>query len=340
MKLLAIIAAAIGTVFAAASVPPTVPSPFPAATPGARVEVTRHSLYLRMRDGVRLAVELLRAPSTNAGARMPAIVRFTRYGRTGGRDAVSPTDAFWVNRGYVVVAVDQRGTGASFGRVHYGRAELDDMRTVLDWVVAQPWSNGRVGAIGTSYEGTTAELLAATGHPAVRAVAPLYSDYDYYDLFRPGGVFNEGLATGFARILAAMDAGEVAVPVEGDAGRAQMQVALADHRANPDLAVALRSGEFDDDVVTGDLGGSPRDLAPAGSREALARARVPELHVTSWYDAAVAQGVLQRYADVAVRQRVVIGVTNHGGSRLADPFRAPGPNPDGNLSQQYRLAAA
>jgi len=340
MKVLAIVAATIGLALAAATAPPTVPSPFPAATPGPRVDVKRDSLYLPMRDGVRLAIELIRASNAPAGARVPAIVRFTRYGRTGGTDGVSPTDAFWALRNYAVVSVDQRGTGASFGRVRYGKAELGDMRAVLDWVVAQPWSNGRVGAIGTSYEGTTAELLAATGHPAVRAVAPLYSDYDYYDLFRPGGVFNEGLAVGFSQITAGMDAGGVAVAVETDPGRAQLQAALAEHRANADLAVALRSDEFDDDVPTGDLGGSSRDLGPVGSREALERARVPELLVTSWYDAAVAQGALQRYADVAVPQRVVIGATNHGGHRLADPFRAPAPNPDGTLGQQYRLAAA
>jgi putative CocE/NonD family hydrolase len=316
-------------------------SPFPdsGVMPPQKASIRQTSQFLPMRDGVSLAMQIVLPSEAPAGVRMPSIVRFTRYGRMGGNTVqVSGSDAFWDVRKYAVIAVDQRGTGSSFGRVQYGKPELDDMNTVINWVVAQPWSNGRVAAIGTSYEGTTAELLAATGNPAVRAVAPLYSDYDYFSLFRPGGILNVGLAQGFSEITAAMDAGGVASPVDGDTGNARVTAAVAEHRANPNLANALRGAEFADDIAPG-FTVPEVEMAPVGLQQALALARVPELHVTSWYDAAVAQDVLVRYATVAVPQRVVIGATNHGGSISVNPYRAPGPNTDGALPLQHRLAA-
>jgi putative CocE/NonD family hydrolase len=320
--------------------PASVDSPFPAITTPQSVAIAKSSFYLPMRDGTRLAIEVVRPSSAPDTTRMPAIVRFTRYGRTAGKvEQVLATDAFWIARNYIVVVVDQRGTGASFGQVRYGKPEFDDMRTVLDWVVAQAWSNGRTGAIGSSYEGTTAELLAATGHSSVRAVAPLYSDYTYFDLFRPGGIFNEGLASGFSEVTSGMDAGDVATPVTSDTDKSLMRAALSEHRANPDLAKALRSAEFADDAPIG-FGIPETAMAPIGVQAELAHARVPELQITSWYDAAIAQGVLTRYATLPIPQRVVINATSHGGTAVANPFRAPVPNTDGAFGGQARLAAA
>lgn len=40
--------------------------------------------------------------------------------------------------------------------------ETSDSLELLDWIVAQPWCNGRVGLWGISYEGTRA-LLTGRG---------------------------------------------------------------------------------------------------------------------------------------------------------------------------------
>jgi predicted acyl esterase len=34
-----------------------------------------------------------------------------------------------------------------------GEREIADYGELIDWVAAQPWSNGRPGVYGTSYEG-------------------------------------------------------------------------------------------------------------------------------------------------------------------------------------------
>ena len=101
------------------------------------------SLYLPMRDGVRLAVQVIGQTGFQA-RRSPALVVFTRYGRaTLPAIAAAPfseSQAF-ARLGFVVVSVDVRGTGASFGRVAGDRRglEQDDCGEVFDWAAIQPW---------------------------------------------------------------------------------------------------------------------------------------------------------------------------------------------------------
>ncbi len=98
----------------------------------------------------------------------------------------------FVGSGYAWVDVDVRGSGASEGHRKYGpwhQDELDDAREILDWIVARNWSNGVIGAFGTSLEGVCAEMLLAHLHPAVKAVSPRFAPFDIYtDIAFPGGV--------------------------------------------------------------------------------------------------------------------------------------------------------
>ena len=161
------------------------------------------SLYLPMRDGVRLGLDLF-LPGGMRAHRLPTIVHFTRYFRgiswnpaleklgIGQLTDVTrkPRERF-LSAGYAWVAVDARGSGASYGSrpCEWSGNERRDQQEVLDWIAKQPWSSGRIGAMGISYSGTCAEFLRIDGHPALRAVAPLYSVFDVYeDVACPGGV--------------------------------------------------------------------------------------------------------------------------------------------------------
>lgn len=311
-------------------------SPFSGPPPaGEFASVQATSLYVPMHDGVRIAVDVLLPKGLAPDRKLPAVLKFTRYGRAPVDGSIPNPNSFWVRHGYANVLVDERGSGASFGTGRYGKPTLGDMREIVDWVVAQPWSNGRVAAIGASYEGTTSELLAATEHPAVRAVAPNFSDYDYYtDLFRPGGVLNDWGMRTFQDITAQMDAGEAAKPVDGDTGGALAKAAVADHARNPNVYTAAKASEFTDDVTPG-FGGTSRDISIPGVRAELQRSRVPMLVFASWYDAGTVQGTLARFATYGNVQRVFIGAWNHGGSRDANPFHATGETPDPPQAQQY-----
>lgn len=142
------------------------------------LEIRASSLYVPMRDGVRIAIDVLLPKGLRDDQKVPALFKISRFGRASVDGSISDEDRFWVQHGFARVLIDERGTGASFGTSRYGTDTIPDLHDIVDWVVKQPWSNGRVGAIGVSVEGTASELLAATNHPAVRAVAPWFSDYN------------------------------------------------------------------------------------------------------------------------------------------------------------------
>jgi putative CocE/NonD family hydrolase len=184
----------------------------------------RTSAYVRMRDGVRIAVDVHLPADLAPGARAPAILRPTRYfrahavrapfSRLGVADAPDlylETRRRFLAAGYAWVDMDVRGSGASSGRQAYPwwTEEVRDGGEVVDWIVAQPWSDGRVGALGISYDGTAAELVLCNGHPAVRAVAPLFSVFDVYaDVAFPGGVHLAWFMEAWSRFNRTLDRNE------------------------------------------------------------------------------------------------------------------------------------
>ena len=321
-----------GALAGAASNPFTAP-----AAPPQYAEVDVSSLFIPMGDGVRLAADVIVPRGLPAGKKIPAILKITRYGRAAANGNVAPQDRFWATHGFARVLVDERGTGASFGTVRYGKATLADLRQVVDWVVAREWSNGRVGAIGNSYEGTTAELLAACGHPAVRAVMPLFSDFNYYtDLLRPGGAFNDWLLQTWGAETRRMDSGEGAKRVDGDQDGMLLKQAIADHAANPDIYTAGQKAEFLDDPSDA-FHGTYREMNNASLRAEIERSRVPMLIFAGWMDAGTVQGSIQRFRTFSNPQRVIVGPWSHGAGHDADPF-APSEIPQ--VSAQERLYEA
>lgn len=167
-----------------------------------------------MPDGVRLAVDL-HLPDQHRGP-LPAILRQTRYFRSlaprpgldGLLENLSRARRRFLEAGYAWVDVDVRGSGASGGTQPYPwtQAEITDGARVVDWIVAQPWSSGRVGSLGVSYDGTCAEHLFALRHPAVRAIAPLFSLHDTYaDVGFPGGIHLHWFTENWTELNALLD---------------------------------------------------------------------------------------------------------------------------------------
>ena len=138
------------------------------------------SQYLTMPDGVRLAIDVYLPESTvdHQEKHFPTILILTPYYRRFKVTALgaepSPNIAiyrdFFVPRGYALVVVDVRGSGASFGARDCFRSprEREDYREIANWVVAQPWSSGTIGSTGISYLGAASCFLASTGIPLLK----------------------------------------------------------------------------------------------------------------------------------------------------------------------------
>ncbi|WP_373070101.1 Xaa-Pro dipeptidyl-peptidase [Gemmatimonas sp.] len=111
----------------------------------------------------------------------------------------------WVPRGFAVVHSEATGTGLSQGCATVGDyPERAPMKFVIDWlngrakgyttpaggeeVRATGWSTGKVGMIGTSYEGTLPLAAATTGVKGLEVVVPVLPNTSYYLYYRSNGL--------------------------------------------------------------------------------------------------------------------------------------------------------
>ncbi|MFO7596087.1 MAG: CocE/NonD family hydrolase [Desulfocurvibacter africanus] len=317
-----------------------------------------NSFYLIMRDGVRIAVDVhlpQKIASDQAQELAPAILRPTRYWRA--VDLRGPLKRlrgpslfreFFCRSGYVVVDVDVRGSGASFGlQPHpWSSDEVLDYGEVMDWIVAQPWSNGRIAASGASYVGTAAEFSSILGHPALKAVLPRFSLYDVYtDIVFPGGVFNEWFVRRWGALNNDLDANRLpeessflarlaargVAPVESDgaepSGCQLLAEAVAGHVGNLDIYAASRGVTYRDDVA--DEAGTDVDgFSPHTYLGEAQRNGVAVYAWGGWFDGAYAASLLHRFASQDGPRRAVIGPWNHGGGKHISPYQDQDDNTD------------
>lgn len=202
--IVALVIAGLAPVARAAAPPPTsgcTPYAPPAVASGERVLADVH---VPMSDGVDLLADV-HLPGGLTG-RFPTSLTITGYGKSGPVTAQAGGGSL-VSHGYASVIVDDRGTGSSGGSWDsWGERTRADYRELLDWIVRQPWSDGRIGLTGASYMGITSLFAAATGHPAVKGVFAVVPMADgYRDIVFGGGQLNTafiplwmGLVTGLS----------------------------------------------------------------------------------------------------------------------------------------------
>ena len=139
-----------------------------------------------MRDGVKLATDVYLPASAG---KFPVLVSRSPYGKSGERR----TAEFFAQNGYVFVAQDVRGRGASEGRLYPLRDEGRDGYDTIQWAAAQPWSNGKVGTLGASYLGMDQYSAAILKPPALVAMYAAVAGFSYYkDAAYRGGVRGTG----------------------------------------------------------------------------------------------------------------------------------------------------
>lgn len=334
------------------------------------------SRYLKVRDGVAIAVSVYLPSDLKADEHVPVLMRTTRYWREPqiGRalrllvalHLASPEDffdkqvAYFNQRRFAVLLVDARGSGASGGNrvMEYSPAEVLDMGEVAAWAARQPWSNGRVGTFGISYEGNTAELAAIPRQPAVRALMPLFGTFDNWENIGEGGVAFQSFLHEWSDIISALDRNDVCVaeevqgwncwktrmltpgvrPVDQDADGKQLAQMVGQHR-NLDVAEAIRKVEFRDDPVATDEGTLRlADISPSGLREKIEASQVPMMVWCGWFDGNP-EGPLIRYRTFSNPQVLVIGPLSHGGDFNVDPFAKKHIPPVPSSEEQFKIEA-
>jgi len=196
-----------------------VPVPTPAMTPDIPAQFTppengydfvQREVMIPMRDGVKLYT-VIAIPKGVTHA--PIILTRTPYNAADRmHKADSPYlasrmmvgDDVWVQAGFIRVFQDVRGKYGSEGEYIMtppptgplnpsGPNDTKDAWDTIDWLVKNvPQCNGRVGMIGSSYEGFTVVMALLDPHPALKVAAPespmvdgwMGDDWFHYGAFR------------------------------------------------------------------------------------------------------------------------------------------------------------
>ena len=189
-----------------------------------------------MSDGVVLRADVTLPAGPGP---FPAALTVTGYGKSSGAAAFTGGSAPLAGHGYASVVVDDRGTGSSGGQWDsWGPRTVADYPEVVDWIVEQPWSDGRVGATGASYMGITALYTAASRHPAVKAVFATVPMADgYRDIVFGGGQVN----TAFIPLWVGLVTGLSLVPGADPATVAEHLLAVDDFQV-PTIAESVVGG--------------------------------------------------------------------------------------------------
>src|SRR5829696_7577986 len=167
-----------------------------ALTPGAAQAQTEETIYESLSvptvDGDRIHVEVARP---KGAPNAPVILTYSPYNSLS--EGTSPNLAYdelgqrYVPKGYVRAVADVLGTRNSSGCWDYGgRKEQQSGVDLVNALAAQPWSNGKVAMIGGSYDGTTANMVAARGDdaPGLAAIVPELAISRWYGYAYSGGV--------------------------------------------------------------------------------------------------------------------------------------------------------
>ena len=334
------------------------PSEYLATRPGTYTIGTPVSRYLTMPDGVRLAIDvyLPESPTLKPGTRFPTVAVLTPYYRrfkvTGPGAEPSPNIAiyrdFFIPRGYAVITVDVRGTGASFGTRDCFRSprEREDYREIANWIVAQPWSNGAIGSTGISYLGAAACFLASTGHPAVKAIAPLFSVHDTYaDHVFPGGIKCTTVTENYDDLVSALDLDRRDLlqpypyfndtryagpqPVDEDKDGALLAQALVQHQDSFRMRDLAPEFAFREEAASHDPNMHSGSFSPYWYLGQVP-GQVNILSVSGWYDgSAFANGSIARFlSNPGADNRLLLGPWDHGARTNGSPWRGGGSKPE------------
>jgi putative CocE/NonD family hydrolase len=140
-------------------------TPILIAEDDARRYVIEKDVGVKMPDGGTVCALIVRPRA--ASVRLPTLLTFTIYAEANNIDFSARPSA---SHGYVGVEGLVRGKGCSPDTPIPYERDASDLAALIDWISAQPWSDGRVGMYGGSYSGGSAWAATKRMPKALKAV--------------------------------------------------------------------------------------------------------------------------------------------------------------------------
>ena len=310
----------------------------------------KSSQYLTMRDGVKIAIELVLPEDLSPKDKISIILLQTRYWR----DYLFRIPFKWllkevpdmkslhelgISRGYGFIYVDVRGAGASFGTRPYpwSKDEVEDGREIIDWIIRQPWSDGNIVTMGGSYGGVTAEYVATLNHLAVKGILPYSNQWDAYtEVAFPGGAYNHFFIRIWGLLGEALDMNNSrkflgvlpllfflvkgVKPVETDKDKLQLKEAIKDHSSNIYVFQNEDVVTYRDDPLVYQKEDIADTVSVFSKKEEIEKANVPFYCWGGWLDGATSDNIISRFMTYKNPMRAIIGDFDHGMRRRANPY--------------------
>ncbi|MBI4167131.1 MAG: CocE/NonD family hydrolase [Acidobacteria bacterium] len=263
-----------------------------------RFDVTiERGVAVKMRDGVTLRADIYRP---KAEGKFPVLLQRTPYDKRGAVD-FGPNAAA---RGYVVIVQDVRGRYTSEGEWYTFKDESNDGYDTVEWAAALPYSDGKVGMFGASYNGATQMLAAIAAPPHLAGVFPDVTASNYHENWTyQGGAFEQWFNESWTSGSLAQDTHDRFVRENSNALLWVGKLPLSKY---PLLNLGTSEGlapYFTDWLAHPNYDDYWRQWS---IEEHFANVTVPAYHVAAWYDI-FQGGSLRNY----------VGIKAHGGSEAA-----------------------
>jgi len=281
----------------------------------------RSSQYLTMRDGTKIAIDIIRPTVDDKPVEepLPVVWTHTRYRRASrtqeGKVYSSAEDSFLhplLKRGYITAAADVRGSGASFGTWPgiFTQEETQDAYEITEWLASQPWCDGNVGMFGGSYLGITQLMAASTQPPHLKAIFPMVALFDLYEIGSPGGVLRDDFLRTWSELTQMLDTQPGVMPVDEDPEGEMLEKALKQHHKNRTLIDIMASLKYRDDQDPA-TGAYPfQEWHPAGFIEEINASRIPMYIWGGWFDSFTKDTFLI-YKNFTTPRKLLIGAWSH-----------------------------
>jgi putative CocE/NonD family hydrolase len=263
-----------------------------------------------MRDGVVLYADVYRPVKSGT---YPVIVGLTPYSTerhsTPVYDYVDAYKAplFFARRGYVFVYEDIRGRYESEGKWEPFRNDIDDGYDTIEWAARQPWSNGKIGMQGMSYEGAVQWRAAMARPPHLVTITPnVASTSPYHDWVTLNGAWRLAFNVDWGAIRMESRITQNTGPNLEQGGPESISLARIfwDLPLNHMQSLLGRHGQFYQDWISHpDYDEYWRKV---NAEEVFGQIGIPVLNFGGWFDLFL-QGTLHGY----------MGMHQHGATQLA-----------------------
>lgn len=285
---------------------------------------------VEMRDGVRLftTVQL----PTGEGA-FPAVLVRSPYAQVSLilREILCGR---FVRYGYACVLQDTRGQGESEGAWDPGtNNEINDGSDTLHWLAEQPFQDGNIAMVGSSYLASVQiSALAGGAPPALKTIVPAMYTTDNRSVMFEGGMFRHETYTAWASMMRESDA-----PADKAGDEYQRAVRFRPH-LDVDTAVFGVSMPWYREMITAE---SPLDdywhrAETVAVRKVPENIDIPIMMVGGWYDVFFGPQ-FEDWQRLASRSdsRYIIGPYTHSGTT----GELPAPNSEGAQFQWKQMLA-